>query len=211
MPSPRASTAWSAEQDDLLKLNRARSLGWKAIAELFDGKTGNACRKRHERLMEKKNLDDWNPKKTEDLARGYMELRQAMWSTLAQRVREDWKTVEQKVGLSPARTPDHPGPLTSVRETVLRRGPQEHAGHGAEVGPATAQTLPAQELSGPAPRPPTSERRSSTSRRALTVHTVHIASDRVQRQRHDIGHDRILSIPRRHLHTEHAMSGWQRR
>ena len=99
MPSPRASTAWSTEEDDLLKSNRAKNLGWKVIAEHFDGKTANACRKRHERLMEKKKLDDWNPRKTEDLARGYLELRQTMWSMLAERVNEDWKTVEQKVGL----------------------------------------------------------------------------------------------------------------
>ncbi|KAI9749992.1 MAG: hypothetical protein M1815_002074 [Lichina confinis] len=96
MPSPRASTAWSTEEDDLLKSNRAKNLGWKVIAEHFDGKTANACRKRHERLMEKKKLDDWNPRKTEDLARGYLELRQTMWSMLAERVNEDWKTVEQK-------------------------------------------------------------------------------------------------------------------
>lgn len=132
MPSPRASTAWSAEQDDLLKLNRARSLGWKAIAELFDGKTGNACRKRHERLMEKKNLDDWNPKKTEDLARGYMELRQAMWSTLAQRVREDWKTVEQKCfeeGLKNMQATARKSDRQQPRHSPRRSSRAQHLGH----------------------------------------------------------------------------------
>ena len=52
----RAHGPWSREQDDLLMRVRTQGLGWAPIAHTyFPDKSPNACRKRHERLLEKRN------------------------------------------------------------------------------------------------------------------------------------------------------------
>ena len=49
------SAEWSSEDDELLMWARLEGLNWQPIASLyFPNKTSNACRKRHERLMEEK-------------------------------------------------------------------------------------------------------------------------------------------------------------
>ncbi|PHH70961.1 hypothetical protein CDD82_6820 [Ophiocordyceps australis] len=63
----------------------------------FPCKTANACRKRHERLMERKGADDWDARKLQRLAREYMAMRREIWSGLAARTGEKWHIVEQKV------------------------------------------------------------------------------------------------------------------
>lgn len=75
---------------------RQKGLNWAAIAaKHFPLKTPNACRKRHERLMDKrKSQDDWN---VEDLAQAYMDVREKMWQILATRLSENWQAVEGKV------------------------------------------------------------------------------------------------------------------
>ncbi|KAL0264653.1 hypothetical protein SLS55_000603 [Diplodia seriata] len=76
---------------------RKSGLSWKPIAaKHFPNKTSNACRKRHERLMEQQNAQDLDGVKLEVLAREYMNVRKEMWSILAERVGEKWATVEAK-------------------------------------------------------------------------------------------------------------------
>ena len=95
----RASTAWSQEDDTRLMQLRAQNMNWGPIATHFPSKTANACRKRHERLMEKKNFENWDGIKVEDLARAYLECRETMWKILANHLGEKWQTVEMKVSL----------------------------------------------------------------------------------------------------------------
>lgn len=78
---------------------RAKGLNWGPIANtLFPDKTSNACRKRHERLMVKRNhSQDWEGVKLEQLAQAYQEMREPMWTLLAKRLGERWQTVEAKV------------------------------------------------------------------------------------------------------------------
>jgi len=99
--SPRPSTgAWSAEDDEILMNARAQQLSWAPLAQrYFPDKTGNACRKRHERLMEKNREEKWEGGKIEMLAREYLGIRQEMWQMLANRVGEKWQTVEAKVSM----------------------------------------------------------------------------------------------------------------
>jgi hypothetical protein len=79
---------------------RASGLNWQPIAtKHFPNKTANACRKRHERLMERRNAEDWDGVKLETLATEYMAIRREMWSILADRVGEKWQIIEAKVGL----------------------------------------------------------------------------------------------------------------
>lgn len=93
-----SSGAWSAQDDQRLMSARAQGLNWADVqANYFPAKTANACRKRHERLMERKGADDWDNRKLEELAKEYMAMRKEIWSGLASRTGEKWNVVEQKV------------------------------------------------------------------------------------------------------------------
>lgn len=101
-PSHRPSSgAWSPEDDQQLMAARAQGLNWSQIRNThFPTKTPNACRKRHERLAERRDADDWDQRKLQRLAKEYMSMRKEIWSGLAQRTGEKWNVVEQKVRLS---------------------------------------------------------------------------------------------------------------
>ncbi|MCJ1437560.1 hypothetical protein MMC27_006947 [Xylographa pallens] len=93
----RPSMAWSHDDDELLMRSRAQNMNWGPIAAThFPSKTPNACRKRHERLMEKRNAENWDGVKLEELARAYVESREIMWKILADKIGEKWQHVEIK-------------------------------------------------------------------------------------------------------------------
>lgn len=93
----QGSAAWSPESDERLLQARQQGLNWQPIANQFPGKTANACRKRYERLIEKRNAaDSWDGTKVGNLAKAYNEVREQMWSMLADRVGERWSVVESK-------------------------------------------------------------------------------------------------------------------
>jgi len=95
-----SSGAWNMTDDNTLLRARAQGQNWAQIQQnCFPGKTPNACRKRHERLMERKGADDWDSRKMERLAKEYMSLRKEIWMPLAQRTGEKWNVVEQRVSL----------------------------------------------------------------------------------------------------------------
>lgn len=93
-----SSGAWTPQDDQTLLAARAQGLNWAQIQiTYFGNKTPNACRKRHERLMERKGADDWDNRKLERLAKEYMTMRKDIWSGLAARTGEKWNVVEAKV------------------------------------------------------------------------------------------------------------------
>lgn len=93
-----SSGAWTPQDDQQLLTARSQGLNWGQIQmAYFPNKTPNACRKRHERLMERKGADDWDNRKFERLAKEYMNVRKEMWSILAARTGEKWGVVEAKV------------------------------------------------------------------------------------------------------------------
>jgi hypothetical protein len=93
-----SSGAWNANDDQTLLGARASGQNWAQIQQnYFPSKTPNACRKRHERLMERKGADDWDTRKLEKMAKEYMSLRKEIWAPLALRTGEKWNVVEQKV------------------------------------------------------------------------------------------------------------------
>lgn len=99
-----SSGAWNAQDDQTLLAARAAGQNWSQIqANYFPTKTGNACRKRHERLMERKGADDWDTRKLERLSKEYMAMRKEIWEDLARRCGEKWNVVEQKVCWPPFR------------------------------------------------------------------------------------------------------------
>ncbi|KAH7400209.1 hypothetical protein BKA64DRAFT_778463 [Cadophora sp. MPI-SDFR-AT-0126] len=92
-----SSGAWTPSDDQALMAARAQGMNWAPIQQMyFPNKTPNACRKRHERLMERRNADDWDGQKLENLAKNYMGMRREIWSTLAAQTGEKWNVVEQK-------------------------------------------------------------------------------------------------------------------
>jgi hypothetical protein len=108
----RASPAWKPEEDRRLLDEKARGARWNDIRQrYFPGKTGNACRKRYERLIQRRSEDDWDTEKFELLAMKYLELRREMWYKLALSVDAPWEQVEKKVrkkNLLPSRSRFHP-------------------------------------------------------------------------------------------------------
>ncbi|KAI9838550.1 MAG: hypothetical protein M1819_004859 [Sarea resinae] len=92
-----SSCAWSPMEDEILMRARAQGLNWAPIQHThFPSKTPNACRKRHERLMERRNAEDWDSIKLDTMAKEYMILRKEMWSILGNKVGEKWQIVESK-------------------------------------------------------------------------------------------------------------------
>ncbi|KAL2024906.1 hypothetical protein VTK56DRAFT_3605 [Thermocarpiscus australiensis] len=92
-----SSSAWNQEDDQTLLQLRAMGKNWNQIQrEAFPGKTGNACRKRHERLMERRGQNDFDNRKLERLCKEYMSMRKEIWQPLASRCGEKWNVVEQQ-------------------------------------------------------------------------------------------------------------------
>ncbi|KAI1393065.1 uncharacterized protein F4822DRAFT_149591 [Hypoxylon trugodes] len=97
MPNRPSSGAWALQDDQNLLAARQQGLNWAQIqSSYFPNKSPNACRKRHERLMERKGADDWDNRKLERLAKEYMSMRKEIWQPLAARTGEKWMVVEAK-------------------------------------------------------------------------------------------------------------------
>jgi len=103
---------------------RAQGLNWQPIqAAYFPNKTPNACRKRHERLMDRRNSDDWDAIKLETMAKEYMGMRREIWQQLGAKTGEKWSVVEAKV--SPL--PSLPFPVASSPSyTQVKTSPNTH-------------------------------------------------------------------------------------
>ena len=96
----RASAVWSPEDDQLLwDARENRKLGWPQIAELFQDKSPNVCRKRYERLKLQKAPDEWEGAKFDALAEVYVQCREDMWRNIAEQLgeRDKWQTLEHQV------------------------------------------------------------------------------------------------------------------
>ncbi|MCJ1414320.1 hypothetical protein MMC32_000646 [Xylographa parallela] len=129
----RPSMAWSHDDDELLMRSRAQNMNWGPIAAThFPSKTPNACRKRHERLMEKRNAESWDGVKLEELARAYVDSREMMWKILADKVGEKWQHVEIKCmekglkTLQSAARPRRAKTSTSPTSPLLSEHDHEH-------------------------------------------------------------------------------------
>lgn len=96
-----ASSPWKPEDDAQLIEARKYSLNWADISErYFPSKTASACRKRHERLVDKSRCnEDWESTKLEEMAAAYVEVRQQMWEILGKQIGENWKVIETKVSV----------------------------------------------------------------------------------------------------------------
>ena len=91
---------------------RGQGHHWASIQRThFPSKTANACRKRYERLLERRGIYDLDREKLERVAHEYMGMRKEIWSGLAARVGERWSVVEAQVRAKSPSTPcPSPGP-----------------------------------------------------------------------------------------------------
>lgn len=101
-PYPSSSAAitttapWGLQDDEQLRQARQKGMNWAPIAQkYFPTRTANACRKRHEKLIEKSQ--EWSQSKLDEMARCYRDVQEQMWSMMSSRLGEHWKTVEAKV------------------------------------------------------------------------------------------------------------------
>lgn len=100
----RHTSIWSTEDDNRLLQARAAESSWQLVSDkYFPGKTPNACRKRYERLVERRNVEDWDVAKRSLLAQEYLQMRRELWEPLAIKMGVKWTVVEAKVIAGPRR------------------------------------------------------------------------------------------------------------
>lgn len=98
LPRPGQSGPWTADEDAILLEERSRGSAWDEIHNRhFPGKSGNACRKRHERLLTKARDTNWTDARINSLLVVYSRHREQMWTTIADEVGERWEEVEKVV------------------------------------------------------------------------------------------------------------------
>lgn len=100
-PAPGQSTPWTIDEDNTLVEAKSQGLGWNDIHQRhFPLKSGNACRKRHERLMQKIRTTNWDDGRVARVMTEYNKagVRERFWAELAARIGEDrWEDVERVV------------------------------------------------------------------------------------------------------------------
>ncbi|KAF2021860.1 hypothetical protein BU24DRAFT_30789 [Aaosphaeria arxii CBS 175.79] len=164
------STTWSTKDDQTLIEARAKNLNWNQIApNYFPSKSPNACRKRHERLMEKQNAEQWDGVKLDVLAQAYMDVRREMWSILAERVGEKWTLVEQKCMEKGLRNLTHASRTAQKKQDSEERHERPQEMH--DVPPDSAfsfqTTFPSQ-----LPRPSYQEQQQRQQQRIPSIHNM---------------------------------------
>ncbi|KAK3334537.1 hypothetical protein B0H65DRAFT_565842 [Neurospora tetraspora] len=97
-PNHNPTTSWTPREDSLLLSSRASHLPWSELQRLhFPGKTANACRKRHERLIEKQQAEEEvDEDRLARIAGEYVRMREELWKGLADRMGMDVKEVEER-------------------------------------------------------------------------------------------------------------------
>ncbi|KAM3541796.1 hypothetical protein ARSEF1564_005290 [Beauveria bassiana] len=91
-----SSGAWSIRDDQQLITARSDGLNWSQIQErFFPSKSSNACRKRHERLIDSKGRGSDEAARMERIATHYVLMREKLWRPLADLTDEKWSFVEK--------------------------------------------------------------------------------------------------------------------
>ncbi|KAK4149655.1 hypothetical protein C8A00DRAFT_46757 [Chaetomidium leptoderma] len=86
---------WTADDDKALIQARTQGQNWADLQRThFPAKTANACRKRYERLVERRGIYDYSGRRLELVANEYMNVRKEIWSGLADRLGMKWEVVE---------------------------------------------------------------------------------------------------------------------
>jgi hypothetical protein len=86
-PKPGQSAPWTPEEDNVLLNAKTRGLAWEEIhTRHFPGKSGNACRKRHERLLHRARKSDWDDSLIQRCTEVYIRKSPSFWKEVAQEI-----------------------------------------------------------------------------------------------------------------------------
>ena len=97
---PGQSAPWTSAEDSALIDAKSQGLGWNEIHHrFFPNKSGNACRKRHERLMVKIRTTEWSDIRIQNVMNAYNSpgVREHFWRRIAEPYGERWEDVEKVV------------------------------------------------------------------------------------------------------------------
>ncbi|KAI3322770.1 hypothetical protein HD806DRAFT_114388 [Xylariaceae sp. AK1471] len=174
IPHRPSSGAWSQQDDQNLLAARQQGLNWAQIqSTYFPNKSPNACRKRHERLLERRGADDWDARKLERLAKEYMSMRKEIWQGLAARTGEKWSVVEGKCmhnGLKNLQS----AARSAARRERLEQGHSLH-GYDDDSGISGIGLTPVDDLDAPYSSPAASSSHSGGSHNNY-MHHQHAAA-----------------------------------
>ncbi|EHY59641.1 hypothetical protein ABEF92_008103 [Exophiala dermatitidis] len=97
VPRPGQSLPWTPEEDNALLEAKSRDMSWDEIhTQYFPNKTGNACRKRHERLQQKAR-GHWDEARIQRVVTCYNKHRERFWRGVGEQVGERWDEVEKMI------------------------------------------------------------------------------------------------------------------
>ena len=97
---PGQSAPWTAADDSALIDAKGQGLGWNEIHQrFFPNKSGNSCRKRHERLMFKLRSCEWSDGRIQNVMNAYNTrgVREHFWRGIADPFGENWQDAEKVV------------------------------------------------------------------------------------------------------------------
>ncbi|EXJ78221.1 hypothetical protein A1O3_09382 [Capronia epimyces CBS 606.96] len=97
VPRPGQSLPWTPEEDNALLEAKSQDMSWDDIhVQYFPNKTGNACRKRHERLQQKAR-GHWDEARIHKVITCYNRHREQFWRSISDQVGERWEEVEKMI------------------------------------------------------------------------------------------------------------------
>ena len=97
-PRPGQSGPWNNDEDTVLLDAKNRGKSWEEIHRThFPGKSANACRKRHERVLAKMRNTDWDDARVQKVTEAYNRHRQMIWAPLCKELNESLSDVEKVV------------------------------------------------------------------------------------------------------------------
>ncbi len=100
LPKPGQSGPWNPDEDNVLINAKGRGMCWEDIHRThFPGKSANACRKRHERVLAKMRNTDWDDARIQRVTDAYNRHRHNIWQPLCKELNESLSDVEKVVGL----------------------------------------------------------------------------------------------------------------
>jgi hypothetical protein len=95
---PSQSGPWAKEEDDVLIEAKSQGMSWEEIhRQHFPGKSANACRKRHERVLAKMKNSDWDEGRIQKVIEAYNRYRLVIWAPVCDDLGEELSDVEKVV------------------------------------------------------------------------------------------------------------------
>ncbi|KAK3302702.1 uncharacterized protein B0T15DRAFT_404576 [Chaetomium strumarium] len=149
---------WTADEDKTLIQARSRGQNWAELQRThFPTKTANACRKRYERLVERRGIYDYSGRRLEMVANEYMNMRKEIWSGLADRLGMKWDAVEalcMGVGLRSIQSNARSYTNRARREVRMSKKTRESQAEAVSLDPVGLPSLAALPPPPPPPPPP---------------------------------------------------------